>query len=299
MAGQGSYEARVSKAADVISFFMGEERRRYPLLFGLTLGTGMSYVADEVEDALTVPYEDIPFFPQVGVDGHEGKMVIGSIEGVPLAVLSGRKHFYEVGYRPGGIDEVVFPVHTLAEMKTRNYFATNAAGAVAPIYKVGEIVVIKDHRSEIPDPLMEKKSFLTIDGKETKRFQPLNDLYDEKLGGLLKEAARRYQTHGLSGVYRAVTGPSFETTAQMTEYRRLGIDMVGMSTAPEAIVAKNRGMNVIAFSLITNVPDLHIGNPADGDEVVDVQKDPRIQSKVKCVIKDFFRLYRESYIEKK
>lgn len=284
------YEKKVQEAVD----FLKDKVENVE--FAIVLGSGLGDLAKEIQNAQEIDYKDIPNFPQVGVEGHEGKLIIGELEGVKIIALKGRKHYYEVADQPFGILQVVFPVHVLASLGIKNYFVTNAAGGLNPAYKVGDIMIIKSHFSFIPNPLLGRKmDFQTIDQKEILRFQPMNNAYDEKLRELLASSDFKENVH--EGVYVAVTGPTYETEAEAIALRDgIKADATGMSTVPEVIVAKNRGMNCVGFSCITNVIAKDGTNATNHEEVKAILGSEDVRNKLVSVVKNFFKLYKKQVL---
>ncbi len=211
---------------------------------GIVLGSGLGHLADEVQRPVRVPYADIPGFPQPGVVGHKGELVAGTLEGVPVLVQSGRFHLYE-----GHAAEVAgLPVRVFARLGIRTLIVTNAAGGVRPTFRPGTLMLIADHvnlmfRNPLIGPVLE--------GEE--RFPDMSTPYDADLRALAREAAREAGIALEEGVYVGLLGPSFETPAEIRMLQRLGIDAVGMSTVPEVIVARARGLRCLGFSSITNL----------------------------------------------
>lgn len=267
--------------------------------FGLVLGSGLGDLADAIEGAKVVPYENIPNFPKTTVPGHEGKLIYGTLEGVPVLGLKGRKHFYEVADEPfnTGMLQVVFPVHVLAELGVKNYFATNAAGGLNEEYQVGDIMVLNTHTNLMPNPLLGRHlKFNRLDGGETWRFQPMNDAYDPELTSLLCKSANDICIDTRIGNYLAVTGPTYETKGECLAFRDgIGADAVGMSTAPEVIVARNRGMKCVAFSCITNKIAKDGTNATDHKEVKAILELGETRQKLTSTVRKFFEAYRNLY----
>jgi purine-nucleoside phosphorylase len=289
------YEKKVMEAAEYIKSRIGDKKP----VFGLVLGSGLGNLADVIENQVIIPYNQIPNFPTTTVVGHDGKLIIGSLEGVHLAGLKGRKHYYEVADEPfnNGILQVVFPVHVLAELGVKNYFTTHAAGGLNPEYKVGDMMVINSHISLLPNPLLGREhNFKRVDNnEETLRFQPMHEAYDDKLKELLIKAGKDYEEHVHEGVLLAVSGPTYETHAEAIAYRKaLGADAAGMSVPPEVIVARNRGMKIVAFSCITDVIKEDGTNATTHEEVMSVLHSPEIKKRFESIVKTFFRLYRET-----
>lgn len=208
----------------------------------IILGTGLGALADAVEAPRIVPYADLPGFPATGVSGHAGRLVVGQLEGRRVAVLQGRAHAYEHGDA-----RVMAPViEALAAHGTGALLLTNAAGSLDPARTPGSLMAISDHVALFgPNPLVGMAG--------DSRFVPMNDAYDPRLRALLSEAAHTTGVAFSEGVYAWVTGPSFETPAEIRLLARLGADAVGMSTVPEVILARHAGLRVAAISMITNL----------------------------------------------
>jgi xanthosine phosphorylase len=214
---------------------------------GIVLGSGLGAVADAVEDAVVVGYEDLPGFPRPTVSGHAGRAVLGTIGGVPVAVLQGRAHLYE-----GGDPEAVrAPVRALRAAGAETLVLTNAAGSLDPSVGPGSLMAIVDHINMTGVNLLMGSN----DDAIGPRFPSLRDAYDPALLERLRESAHEVGIDLAEGVYLAVTGPSFETPAEIRAYRVLGADAVGMSTVQETILARHAGMRVAAVSVITNLAE--------------------------------------------
>jgi len=229
---------------------------------GVILGSGLGALADELVDATVIRYADIPGFPQSTVHGHRGELAIGLMGGTPVVVMRGRFHFYE-GY---DMHQVTLPVRVMQALGCAILIATNAAGGLRPEWPVGDLVCVTDH---IFMPGMAGHHPLRGPNDERLgvRFPAMLDVYNPALRVLAHDVAATQGTTLRDGVYIMLAGPSFETGAELRMCQRLGADVVGMSTAPEAIVARHGGMNVLAISLVTNqaLPD---GNPANHEEVI-------------------------------
>lgn len=210
----------------------------------IILGSGLGHLADELEDAVRVPYAEIPGFPQPSVAGHKGELVAGTLEDTPILVQSGRFHLYE-GH---SADVAGLPVRVFARLGVRTLIVTNAAGGVRPTFRSGALMLIADHVN-----LMFRNPLIgpVLDGEE--RFPDMSEPYDAGLRALAREAAREAGIALEEGVYVGLLGPSYETPAEIRMLQRLGIDAVGMSTVPEVIVARARGMRCLGFSTITNL----------------------------------------------
>lgn len=290
-----NYELKVKEAADFIETKLGDSKPT----FGIVLGSGLGDIADSIEKANTIDYSEIPNFPSTTVPGHEGKMLIGELEGVPIIGLKGRTHYYEVAddFFNNGILKCVFPVHVLAELGVENYFVTNASGGLNQNYSVGDIMILKSHINLLPNPLLGRHhNFSKVDGSgRVWRFQPMNEAYDSKLTKILKDASLTHKDHFHEGVYVAVTGPSYETEGECIALRDgYGADSVGMSTTAEVIVARNRGMKAVGFSCITNAITAEGSNPTNHDEVKAILDSTKIRNRLSSTVRNFFNLYKQN-----
>jgi purine-nucleoside phosphorylase len=229
---------------------------------GLVLGSGLGAFAKSLEKAVTIPYGQIPHFPVSTAVGHTGELVLGSLHGVPLAVMSGRVHYYE-GY---SLQQVVFPVRVLGRLGIRILVLTNAAGSVNVNYKPGELMIIRDHINYLgSNPLIGPN----LD-ELGPRFPDMTDAYDPELGEIAERACRKAGIPCRSGVYIAFTGPSYESPAEIKMARTLGADAVGMSTVPEVIAARHMGLRVLGLSCITNMAAGVLKQKLDHREVLEV-----------------------------
>jgi purine-nucleoside phosphorylase len=227
----------------------------------IVLGSGLGHLADEVQRSVRVPYRDIPGFPEPGVAGHKGELVAGTLEGVQVLVQSGRFHLYE-GHAAA---VAALPVRVFSRLGVRTLIVTNAAGGARPTFRAGTLMLIADHvnlmfRNPLIGPVLE--------GEE--RFPDMSEPYDQGLRELAREAAREAGVALEEGVYVGLLGPSFETPAEIRMLQRLGIDAVGMSTVPEVIVARARGMRCLGFSSITNLAAGTSPNKLNHTEVLEV-----------------------------
>jgi xanthosine phosphorylase len=214
---------------------------------GLILGSGLGGLVDALEDATTIDYGDLPGFPQPGVAGHGGRLALGRLGGLPVAMLQGRRHIYEGG-DPGAMRA---PVRALRHAGAVALLATNAAGSLRPENPPGSLMAISDHINMLgASPLTGPN-----DDEIGPRFPSLRDAYDPSLRGLLRQCADALGIRLPEGVYLATHGPSFETPAEIRAFRTLGADAVGMSTVPEVILARHCGLRVAAVSAITNLAE--------------------------------------------
>jgi purine-nucleoside phosphorylase len=247
---------------------------------GMILGSGLGGLADELADAVVVPYDEIPGFPRSTVPGHRSELAVGRLSGQPVAVLRGRFHFYE-GY---SMRQITFPVRVLCALGCDTLILTNAAGGLRNDWMVGDLMRIADH---IFLPGMAGHHPLRGENDERlgPRFPAMLGVYDAELGRLAHAIAQEQGTTLRDGVYMMLSGPSFESGAEMRMLRGWGADAVGMSTAPEAIVARHAGMRALGFSLITNlaVPD---GTPANHEEVLEAGEaaKPKFAALLKAVL---------------
>ena len=210
----------------------------------IILGTGLGSIANEVEAEVILPYEQIPNFPVSTVEGHDGKMIIGTYAGKEVIVLKGRFHFYE-GYT---MQEVTFPVRVLKFLGIKNLFLSNAAGGMNPDFEVGDVMFINDHISLMPNPLIGEHHPEFGD-----RFPDMSSVYNRTLISKALKSATENQLRAHKGCYVGVTGPTLETPKEYEYFRIIGGDAVGMSTVPEATVAHQMEMNIFAVSVITDL----------------------------------------------
>jgi purine-nucleoside phosphorylase len=242
-----SYFDQVSEAAAFLRAMLGPFNPNV----GIVLGSGMGAVADSLNGRVVVPYAEIPHFPRSTVEGHTGRIVAGHLGGVPVAVMQGRVHFYE-GYTPA---QVTFPMRVLGALGIKAVVLTNAAGGIAGSYKRGQLVALADHINLMGwNPLAgpNEPRFAVRSGAGL-RFFDMTEAYSLRLRALAKEAAAEEGFVLGEGVYLAVSGPSFETPAEIRAFRTLGATLVGMSTVPETIVARHMGIEVLGISCVTNL----------------------------------------------
>ncbi len=219
----------------------------------VVLGSGLGAFADTLEDKVVIPYEEIPDFERSTVEGHSGRLVAGRLPSTAagVAVMQGRFHYYE-GY---SMEEVTLPIRAFGAMGLKNLVLTNAAGAVNPEFKRGDFMLISDHINLMMiSPLRGKH-----DARLGERFPDMTEVYSREYRRIAKEAAAEVGLDLREGVYLALQGPNYETPAEIRMMRALGADAVGMSTVPEAIVAKQMGMMTLGISLIAN-PAAGIGD---------------------------------------
>lgn len=213
----------------------------------LILGSGLGDLAADLEDAIAIPYGEIPHFARSTVVGHAGRLLIGMLEGVAVVAMQGRFHLYE-GYTP---QEITLPVRVMQMLGAQTLIVTNAAGGVNPAYHAGDLMLVRDH---INMPGLAGANPLAGGNDERfgERFPPLAHAYDAELRTLAQSVAKEWSITLHEGIYTMVAGPSYETSAELRFLRTIGCDAVGMSTVPEVIVARHMGMRVVGISLITN-----------------------------------------------
>jgi purine-nucleoside phosphorylase len=231
---------------------------------GMILGSGLGTLAESVEAADIIPYEKLPSWPVSTVHGHSGRLVVGQLEGQTVLVMQGRTHYYE-GYSIGTIG---LPVRVMQRLGIETMVVTNAAGAINPDYTPGDVMLIIDHLNLIgiggANPL--RGPNLDEFGP---RFPDMSQVYDNELGQLVRDAAVRHGLDLQEGVYAGLAGPSFETPAELRFLRTIGADAVGMSTVPEATVARHGGLRVLGFSGITNKANLDGSTITTHEEVLE------------------------------
>ena len=225
----------------------------------IVLGSGFHLVLAAVQEPRSIPYPRLPGFAVPAVEQHAGSLVFGKLGGMPVLLLAGRVHFYE-GF---DLETVTFPMRVLAELGVRAVLLTNAAGAINPRFRVGELMLIEDHIN-----FMGANPLRGVRPPGRDRFVDLSQVYDCGLRRLLIASARQQRIVLRRGTYLAVAGPSYETPAEIRAFGRLGADAVGMSTVPEAIVARQCGLRVAALSCLTNLAAGRTPETLSHDEVL-------------------------------
>jgi purine-nucleoside phosphorylase len=246
----------ISKAADYI-----KSRIQIAPRVGVVLGSGLGAFADEVEQATAISYSEIPGWPQSTAVGHAGKLVVGTVAGVPVAVMAGRAHLYE-GYTQA---QATFGVRVLNRVGVQSMIFTNAAGGINLKYGQGALVMISDHINlQGSNPLIGPN-----DEAFGPRFPDMSEAYSKAYRTAAKECAIALNISLEEGVYAALTGPSYETPAEIRYLRTIGADLVGMSTVPETIVANHAGMKVLAISCVTNMAAGILDQKINHEEVLE------------------------------
>lgn len=213
-------------------------------LIGIVLGSGLGSLIDEITDITTIPYSELPGFPQPTVKGHEGNLILGKLNGIEVACLQGRSHTYEHGTHA----PVIQYVRTLKKLGCKYFLATNASGSLREDFHPGDLVLVTDHiNMQGSSPLVGPN-----DDEFGPRFPPLDNAYDKSMQTALIQKAEALDINLHKGVYISVLGPTYETAAEIRAFRLMGAELVGMSTVPEVIVANHCGMKVAVIATITN-----------------------------------------------
>jgi purine-nucleoside phosphorylase len=242
---------------------------------GLVLGSGLGAFADSLTNATHVPYADIPSFPQSTAIGHAGRLVIGNVGEIPVAAMQGRVHLYE-GYSS---QQVTFPIRVFARMGIRSVILTNAAGGINLSYGQGALVLLRDHINlQGSNPLVGAN-----DDRFGVRFPDMTEAYSRAYRAIACEEASKLNITLQEGVYAALLGPSYETPAEIEYLRRIGADLVGMSTAAEVIAARHMGLNVLAISCVTNMAAGILDQPLSHAEVMETGE--RVKSTFEALLR--------------
>lgn len=212
---------------------------------GIILGTGLTLLADRVENAVDIPYADIPHFPEPTVASHHGRLLLGQLSGVDVLLMQGRFHYYE-GY---DLEQVTLPVRVMKALGVETLIVSNACGGTNPQFSSGDVCVITDHINLTGQNPLRGPNDDTLGP----RFPDMFETYDPKLVAIAEQAALELSITLRRGVYAWVTGPNLETAAEYRYIRTTGADLVGMSTVPEAIVARHAGLRTLGFSVITDM----------------------------------------------
>lgn len=246
--------------------------------FVVVLGSGLKNIVNQVENKTVIPYTDIPHFPKVTVEGHGGDLIYGDLSGKKVLIMSGRFHYYE-GY---SMAEVTFPMRVFGVMGIKKVILSNASGGVNMNFKVGDVMLIKDHINMMPEHPLRGANI-----KEWgPRFLDMSQAYDKEFLNTAQTFCNQNHINIQQGVYLALQGPTFETPAEYGMIKNMGADAVGMSTVPEVIVARHMDMRVFALSVVTDLGGPHLEVPVSHEEVLhaaDVAM-PKVISIVKEII---------------
>jgi purine-nucleoside phosphorylase len=253
-AGTGLYE-RAEHAARVI-----RARTKLEPRIALVLGSGLGGFADDFQESVSIPYEEIPGFVRSTAEGHAGRLVVGKVDTVPVVAMQGRVHYYE-GY---SLEEVTFPIRTFKLLGVKTLILTNASGGINVELNQGALMVISDHVNLMGDNPLRGRN----DERFGPRFPDMTAVYSRELQELVIEEANAIGMELRRGIYGALSGPSYETPAEIHLLRNLGADAVGMSTVPEAIVARHMDVEVLGISCITNMAAGISDEPINHEEVM-------------------------------
>jgi purine-nucleoside phosphorylase len=247
---------QVHEALDVINPMLSFQPR-----VALMLGSGLGYIADKLENATAIDVSDIPHYPRSTVPGHRGQWVFGTMHSVPVLAIQGRVHYYE-GY---SLQQVTFPVHLIAGLKIPGFIVTTSSGGINPSFRAGDIMIIRDHVNlGFHNPLIGPVNQLL-----GPRFPDMSQPYDSDYIRLALQVGKEKEMKLKSGVFCWMTGPSYETAAEVRLLQKIGVDSVSMSTVPEVIVARQRSLRVLGISLITNQATGIQDKPLSHDEVTE------------------------------
>ncbi|MEN6619147.1 MAG: purine nucleoside phosphorylase I, inosine and guanosine-specific [Rikenellaceae bacterium] len=250
------YTEKINSATEFVKIKISGKK---PIV-GIVLGSGLGELAEKIENKIIIPYSTIPYFVQSTAVGHKGNLIAGDIGGRFVIAMQGRFHYYE-GY---GMDQVTLPIRVMKQLGVSYIFVSNAAGGVNPTFRVGDLMIIKDHINLMPNPLIGKN----LDNFGP-RFPDMTRPYDLNLIKMAENIANELEIPIKKGVYLAGTGPTYETPAEYAFFGKIGADAVGMSTVPEVIVARHSNIPVFGVSIITNEAFSFSDNYVnDGDDVI-------------------------------
>ena len=253
---------------------------------GLILGTGLGGLATRIKADIEIPYSEIPHFPKSTAPSHAGKLLCGTLEGVPILAMEGRFHYYE-GY---SLRQVTFPIRVMKAMGADTLVLTSAVGGMNPQYSLADIIILDDHINLLPDNPLRGIN----DDRLGPRFPDMSQPYDRILIERARQIALRLGISAHKGVLVAVPGPNLETRAEYRMLRTMGADIVGMSTVPECIAATHAGLKTLAFSIVTDMCLPDALEPADIDKIVRVAGEGG--SRLEKILIELFRELAESQI---
>lgn len=264
-----------NKVQETVQFL--KEKTNYTPEFGIILGSGLGTFTQDIEIEFTIPYSEIPNFPVSTVQGHKGAMVFGKIGNKSVVAMQGRFHFYE-GY---DMKTVTFPVRVMKYLGVQKLIVSNASGGVNPNYRVGDVVVIKDHINLFPDHPLRGAN----DERFGPRFVNMSEPYSRSMIQKAKEIAQNINVELKDGIYLGLQGPTFETLAEYKMVKILGADCVGMSTVPEVIVARHMEVDCLGISVITDMGDEENIDEVNHNEVLEAAR--KAEPKVRKLIKEY------------
>lgn len=265
-----------NKVQETVQFL--KEKTNYSPEYGIILGSGLGTFTQDIDIEFTIPYSEIPNFPVSTVQGHKGALVFGTIGNKKVVAMQGRFHYYE-GY---DMQTVTFPVRVLHYLGIKNLIVSNASGGVNPNYKVGDVVLIKDHINLFPDHPLRGAN----DERFGPRFVNMSEPYSRTLQQKAKAIALQLNIDLKEGIYLGLQGPTFETLAEYKMVKILGADCVGMSTVPEVIVARHMNLDCLGISVITDMGDEDNIDEVNHDEVLQAAKkaEPVVRKLIKAFI---------------
>ena len=269
-----------NKVQETVSYIQAKTNDFKPN-FGIILGSGLGGFSEDIQIEFTLDYKYIPNFPIATVEGHKGALLFGIIGNVKVLAMQGRFHYYE-GY---SMQEVTFPVRVMHVLGIQNLIVSNASGGVNPSFKVGDIMLIKDHINMMPEHPLRGIN----DDRFGPRFVNMSEPYSLTLLSKAKEIAKELNINVQEGVYVGLQGPTFETLAEYKMIEAIGGDCVGMSTVPEIIIAKHMNMNCFGISVITDIGDSENIDDVNHDEVLKAAKkaEPQVRNLIKNLILSF------------
>ncbi|MGX7668178.1 purine-nucleoside phosphorylase [Flavobacterium pedocola] len=255
-----------------------KEKTNFTPEYGVILGSGLGGFTEDIQIEYTLPYNEIPNFPVSTVEGHKGALVFGTIEGKKVVAMQGRFHFYE-GY---DMKQVTFPVRVMKYLGVEKLIVSNASGGVNPHYRVGSIVIIKDHINFMPEHPLRGKNDLRFGP----RFVNMSEPYSRKMIHKAKEIAYELGIDVKDGVYLGLQGPTFETLSEYRMVKILGADCVGMSTVPEVIVAAHMNLETFGISVITDMGNEESIDTITHEEVLEAAKEaePKVRNLIRNLI---------------
>jgi purine-nucleoside phosphorylase len=265
-----------------VANFLLQKTDSFKATTGIILGTGLSGLADELEDPIVIPFKEIPYFPQSTVESHRGQMLFGYLSGKPVVAMAGRFHYYE-GY---SMKQVTFPIRVFQALGIRQVVISNAAGSVNAEMEAGDLVLVTDHINLQPENPLRGPN----DDRLGPRFPDLLYAYNQKWIQYALEVGKEKGIRCHTGVYAGLSGPNLETPAEYNYLNKIGADLVGMSTVPEVIVAKHAGMSVFVCSIVSNKCfPIETLTETTIEEVIAVAEDatPRLQEIVRALIQKF------------
>ena len=263
---------------ETIKYIKGKMGDRNPET-AIILGSGLGVLKEDIQNKVIIKYEDIPGFPVSTVEGHEGELIIGELSGKTVIAMNGRFHYYE-GY---DIKQTVFPIRVFALLGIKDVILTNAAGGINTDIKEGSFMVINDHLSFFAESVLRGKN----EDEFGVRFPDMSEVYGKEEREKMKAIIEKHTGSAIEGVYAYMKGPAYETPAEIRALRTLGADAVGMSTVPEAIVARHSGMKVVAVSCITNMA-AGVTDKKLSHEEVKATAD-RVKNQFKEIIKEYLK----------